>query len=57
MLASHLNNMLMPIREKRQYYESNKDTVRDMIAEGSRKASRIGDETVAMIREAMSLNL
>ncbi|MGI6467013.1 MAG: tryptophan--tRNA ligase [Sphaerochaetaceae bacterium] len=56
-LADSINTLLEPIREKRAYYENNLDLVRDIINTGSRKANEIGDQQVAMMREAMHLNI
>ncbi len=56
-LADSINTLLEPIREKRAYYENNLDLVRDIINTGSRKANEIGDQQVAMLREAMHLNI
>ncbi len=57
MLIGRLNSLLSPVREKRLYYERDKNTIREIIIEGSRKAARIGNETVLKVKEAMSLNL
>jgi tryptophanyl-tRNA synthetase len=56
-LTQHLNSMLSPVREKRRFYENHADMVRELIADGSRKARTIGDETVLMVKDAMSLIL
>lgn len=56
-LARNINTLLEPMREKRAYYESHLDEVKDIIATGSRKANEIGDVQVALMREAMHLVL
>lgn len=56
-LAEKLNELLDPFRERRAYYEAHKDLVKDIINTGSEKANRIGDETVAKVKEAMSLKI
>jgi tryptophanyl-tRNA synthetase len=56
-LARNINALLEPMREKRAYYEAHPDEVRDIIKAGSEKASRIGDEQVAIMRQAMHLTL
>ena len=55
LLTEKLNGMMDPFREKRAYYESHIDEVKDIINTGSRKANEIGDETVQQMREAMSI--
>lgn len=56
-LAQKLNGLLDPMRERRAYYENNKETVREMILAGSKKANRIGEETMERVRAAMRLTL
>ncbi len=53
MLASALNAILDPIREKRSYYESHISDVKDIIKSGTDKANRIGDENIRAIKEKM----
>ena len=48
-----MNAILDPIREKRKFYEEHKDTVRDIILEGTKKANEIGNENIAKIKEKM----
>ncbi|MFA5570876.1 MAG: tryptophan--tRNA ligase [Sphaerochaetaceae bacterium] len=54
-LAKNINALLEPMREKRAYYEAHLDDVKDIITSGSKKANIIGDEQVALMREAMHL--
>lgn len=56
-LAEKLNTLLDPFRERRAYYEAHTDEVKQIILEGSKKANRIGDETVAKVKEAMCVAL
>jgi tryptophanyl-tRNA synthetase len=56
-LASKINSLLAPMREKRAYYEAHTDEVRDIILSGSAKANAIGDETVDRVRAAMHVKL
>lgn len=56
-LAEILNEMLEPMRERRAKYINNKDLVRDIIMEGSRKANIIGDSQTEVVKTAMHLNL
>lgn len=57
LLTDSLNSLLDPIREKRYYYEANRHEVREIIIEGTKKASAIGNDTLATVKQAMSLNL
>ena len=54
-LASSLNIMLDPIREKRNYYENNLNLVKEIIANGSDQANKIGNEMVRKVKEKMHL--
>jgi tryptophanyl-tRNA synthetase len=55
-LARAINAFLDPIREKRAYYEAHMGDVRDALAEGSRAEKAVGEETMAMVREAMGID-
>lgn len=57
LLAEKMNQMMDPFREKRAYYEQHLDQVRDIVAAGSEKANRIGDENVAKLKEKMNIIL
>lgn len=54
-LTKQLNTLLDPIRERRSYYESHPDEVREIINQGSQKANVIGNETVKSVKKAMNL--
>ena len=56
-LAEKLNALLEPFREKRAYYETHQDQVRQIIEAGTAKANLIGNETVRKVKEAMHLKL
>lgn len=56
-LTNSLNNLLDPFRERRAYYESHLDEVRDTIRAGNDRANAVGNENIAKIKEAMHLNL
>lgn len=56
-LTQSLNDLLDPFRERRAYYESHLDEVRDIIRAGNDRANAIGNENIAKIKEAMHLNL
>jgi tryptophanyl-tRNA synthetase len=55
LLSDNINLMLDPIREKRAYYEKHKDTVCDIIIDGSKRANIIGNKTVENVKKAMSI--
>lgn len=56
-LIASLNNMLSPFREKRAYYESHIDEVRQIIQAGNDRANAIGNETLAKVKQAMHLHI
>ncbi|MEA4963596.1 tryptophan--tRNA ligase [Lutispora sp.] len=55
LLSKKINLLLAPFREKRVYYEGHKSKVRDIIIEGSKKANRIGNETIENVKKAMNI--
>jgi tryptophanyl-tRNA synthetase len=55
-LARALNAFLDPIREKRAHYEAHMGDVRDALAAGTRAEKSVGEETMAMVRDAMGIN-
>lgn len=54
-LTQSLNTLLDPMRERRAYYDSHRDEVKDIIVSGTKKASEIGDAQVDTMRRAMHL--
>ncbi len=56
-LAKKLNEILSPIREKRNEIEKNIDKIKDIIKEGNKKASKTAKETMEIVREKMKLKL
>ncbi len=54
-LARALNNFLEPFRERRAQFAAQRDLVRDILVEGSRRARQEAAGTVAEAREAMGL--
>ncbi|MEA5096207.1 tryptophan--tRNA ligase [Sedimentibacter saalensis] len=56
-LSKKINQLLEPFRERRAYYEENVKEVRDIILTGSQKANIIGNETVDVVKKAMSIHL
>lgn len=56
-LSMQLDTLLAPIRERRAYYEAHKAMVRELIAAGSEKAAKIGEEKMRLVKAAMHLAL
>ena len=54
-LAQILGDALAPVRERRERYEAAPDLVRDIVADGNRRARAVAQETMARVREAMHL--
>lgn len=52
-LAKRLADYLAPMREKRFKLEKNKDTIRDILNEGAKKAKVIAQKTMAEVRQAV----
>jgi tryptophanyl-tRNA synthetase len=55
LLYTKLNDMLEPIRERRKFYETHRNEVREMIAAGTARANKIGAETVLDVKKAMKI--
>lgn len=55
-LIKNLNNFLEPIREKRKYYEENKDVVENILKEGTTYAQNIAKENMKNIKSAMKID-
>jgi len=49
-LAELMWEYFRPFREKREYFESHKDEVREILADGAKKAQQISSETMEKIR-------
>ena len=56
-LTTSIDELLAPMREKRRYYEAHLNLVKEIILDGSSKANKIGNETVAKVKNAMHLSL
>ena len=50
-----VNGYFAPIRERRLRFAADPDYVRDVLAEGNRKANAIAEDTLAEVREAMGM--
>lgn len=55
-LARALNAFLDPIRERRAYYESHPNEVREALAAGSAYSRQVAQQTMAEVRDAMGIN-
>jgi tryptophanyl-tRNA synthetase len=55
-LATAVNNFLEPLRERRAQYASRPGLVEEILQAGSERTRREADETLRIVREAMSLN-
>jgi tryptophanyl-tRNA synthetase len=55
-LAQLLADALAPVRERRARYEADPDRVRDIIADGNRRAREVAEDTMERVRAAMHLD-
>jgi tryptophanyl-tRNA synthetase len=55
-LASAVEEAMRPIHERRDHYLSHPEQVRDIMAEGNRRASAIAKATLAEVRDAMKIS-
>jgi tryptophanyl-tRNA synthetase len=53
--AGHLNASLAPIQERRKPYEQNPQKVWDVLEEGTARARKVAQETMAEVRKAVNL--
>lgn len=51
-----LEDILTPIREKRAYYESHLDEVKEILKKGTLEAKKTASETLKEVKEAIGLN-
>ncbi|MEE3341173.1 MAG: tryptophan--tRNA ligase [Bifidobacterium merycicum] len=54
-VVESVNNFLAPMRERRAELAKDMDYVRDVLAEGNKKANAIADETLQQVRDAMGM--
>lgn len=54
-VTASVNEFLAPHRERRRRFEQDLDYVRDVLNEGNKRMSRIADQTLAEVREAMGM--
>jgi len=55
-MAGCINELLEPMRERRQKYADNPGLVKEILLEGTRKAQKAAQETMSEVREAMGIN-
>ena len=59
-IKKFLNNILQeelaPIRERREYYEEHLDQVYDILKEGTKKARKVAQTTLAKVKQSMKIN-
>jgi tryptophanyl-tRNA synthetase len=55
-LATAINNLLDPIRDRRARALARPGYLREVLMEGSRKARRVAQATMERVREAVRLN-
>lgn len=54
-LVAALERFLAPLRERRARYEDRPELVEEILAEGTLRTRRLGDETLRMVEDAMGL--
>lgn len=54
-LAQRLGEALSPINERQDYYRQNVALLKDMIAEGNRRAAAVAGQTMEAVREAIGI--
>lgn len=55
-LARVLNDMLNPIREKREYLEKDPKYIMDILEDGTKKAHKVAKTTLEEVRQAIQIN-
>jgi tryptophanyl-tRNA synthetase len=53
--AGHLNAFLAPIQERRKPYEQNPQKVWDILEDGTERARKVAQKTMAEVRQAVNL--
>ena len=54
-LGARINERLSEIREKRVYYENNKNEVKEILMDGSAKARKVAQETLKAIKDIIKM--
>ncbi|MGE5371737.1 MAG: tryptophan--tRNA ligase [Solirubrobacterales bacterium] len=55
-LSGKLNELLEPMRTRRAVYENRPDDLWDILKDGTRRAIKVTEETLADVRQAMQIN-
>jgi len=55
-LIAALERVLEPMRQRRAELLATPDTIRDIVADGSRRARLVAQDTMARVREAMKIS-
>jgi len=55
-LAKNMNDFLIPIREKRAHYESNKAQTMQILKEGTERTKQEAEKTLNLVRQNMKIN-
>ena len=56
-IAKGVINFLKPIKERRRYYEKNRDEVIDILKEGAKRAKEVAEKTMEEVREVVKIKL
>lgn len=56
LILTALDQLIEPMRERRSYYATKPKLVQEILISGTQHARSIAQETMAEVREAMSLN-
>ena len=54
-LANTLNEFLKPIRQRREFYKSHPERVKEALIKGTRRAKKVAEETIEEVKEAMGI--
>jgi len=55
-LLDKINNHFTPYVERREHFMNNPDEVKEILAQGAKKAQKIAQEKMKIIRDAVGLN-
>ena len=55
-LFTIIDNLLIPVREKRAYYAERLDEVKEYLKKGTEKANKMADETLKEVKESIGIN-
>lgn len=55
-LINELEKVLIPIREKRKYYEEHPEEVEKILEEGTKKAKLVAEDTIKKVKTSMMIN-